>query len=161
MERQHLKQDLKKELLWKKDVFRRLREKEPGLSVFDGLFDSAKEPEFPDASKMADDGVILKLINFYRQLHPDKSTATEQQVILGILLLVFWEDMQWLRGKKRVRYWLFRLGEPFAEVYFAYLCLLAEGDITQPVKLNLHQRLLYLAENFIHEEYKKQCVYEL
>jgi len=164
MERLQLKQELRKELLGKSDIFIRLWKKEPALSKFGDLFDPAKETEAPDASKMAPDEVILKLIALYRKLHEDKSTPMsigEQQVILGILLLVFWEDMQFLRGKKRVCYWLFRLGEPFPEVYFAYLSLIAEGDITKPATFNLHQRMLYLAEQFIHQEYKKQCVYEI
>jgi len=111
-------------LAQKQDVFTELKSREEWLAKFESAVDVAK---------CADQALVLKLIGLYRRLHRDVSSKEEQQVVLGILLLYFWGDMQSLRNDKQIRSKLFRIGDPFAEIYFAYMILVAEADFNKPL----------------------------
>jgi hypothetical protein len=148
--RLQLKRDLKKELVRKQCVFQNLQLREECLARFDSAIDTAKN---------ADQALVLKLIGLYRRLHRDVSSKEKQQVILGILLLYFWGDMQFLRNDKEIRAKLFRIGDPFSEIYFAYILLMAEGALSG--KGNIRLEFYNKAREFIKEEFRGQCVYQI
>ena len=168
MECLQLKRELKKELTRKQEVFHNLKVREECLAKFDSALDTAKN---------ADHVLILQLIGLYRKLRQALSVLRSasqsqdtlpmthdtqricQQIILGILLLVFWGDMQLLRNDRQIRAKLFRIGDPFSEIYFAYILLIAEGDLSG--QGNIRSIFSNKAREFIKEEYKKQCVYEI
>jgi hypothetical protein len=152
--RLQLKRALKKELIQKQDVFLSLKSRMDFLAKFESAIDTAKK---------VDHSLTLKLIGLYRELHKDKTTVSEQKVISGILLLYFWGDMQFLRNDKEIRAKLFRIGEPFAEIYFAYMLLVAEGDFNRLLAYGKSIREIFYenAREFIKEEYRRQCVYEI
>ena len=150
MKRLQLKRGLKKELAQKQDVFRELKSHEEWLAKFDSAIDTAKK---------ANPLIILELIGLYRKLHRDVSSKEKQQVVLGILLLYFWGDMQFLRNDKEIRAKLFRIGDPFSEIYFAYILLMAEGALSG--KGNIRLEFYNKAREFIKEEFRGQCVYQI
>jgi len=152
--RLQLKRDLKKELVRKQCVFQNLQLREECLARFDSAIDTAKN---------ADQALVLKLIGLYQRLHRDVSSKEKQQVILGILLLYFWGDMQFLRNDKEIRAKLFRIGDPFAEIYFAYMILVAECDFNKPLAEGKGIREIFAekAKEFIKEEFRRQCVYRI
>jgi hypothetical protein len=152
--RLQMKRGLKKELAQKQEVFQNLKSREEWLAEFESVVDAAKK---------ADQALVLKLIGLYRRLHRDVSGKEEQQVVLGILLLYFWGDMQFLRNDKEIRAKLFRIGDPFAEIYFAYMILMAEGDFNKPLSEGKVIREIFAeqAREFIKEEFRRQCVYRI
>jgi len=154
MKRLQMKRGLKKELVQKQVVFQELKSREEWLVEFDSALDAAKK---------ADQALVLKLIGLYRRLHRDVSSKEEQRVVLGILLLYFWGDMQFLRNDKEIRSKLFRIGDPFAEIYFAYMILVAECDFNKPLAEGKGIREIFAekAKEFIKEEFRRQCVYRI
>jgi len=153
-ERLQLKRELKEELAQKHEVFLSLKSRIKWLSSFSSAL---------DVPGNIDQALVLKLIRLYRELHKIESTKPEQQVILGILLLYFWGDMQFLRNDSEIRAKLFRIGDPFSEIYFAYMILMAEGDFEKCLAQDENIRKAFYEEvrEFIKIEFKRQCRYKL
>jgi len=161
MLREELRTDLEKELVRQAEVFAELKELEPVLAEFPSVFDLVNALRNPAAQKEWWENMVVRLISLYRT-RKGRGRRPSQQVILGILLLVFWEDMERLTEEEYDRLWRID-DEPFSEVSFAYTRLIAEGKAgPRLIQGESIKTIIYdEAKKLIKEKYKKQCVYEI
>ena len=183
MKREMLKAELEKELANKQDVWLRLKEQE----LLFGMFESSLE-----LTKSVDEDIILRLTEMYQEMREqgDSTPPTpmlrragkeSQQLIMAILLLGLWDDMEELVALDSLRTKLRFLDyEKFPEVYFAYMVVIKGetdpevfGCSTNPMDLlsdefqeaepgdNLRKILKETVKEMIKEKFKRQHVYRL